>query len=117
MIAEILSQQIKKSALFSYIGNNSFTILTHHYFGFWVLNSIFFLLELPNFDIINYRSSIAYKYLFFAEPHSMILYLVAGVSIPLALKFFYDNHIANVLKRNLIGEFRMFKLLPLRHIK
>ena len=84
-ICNILSTKIGNIRFLRSIGNHTWDIMVHHMFGFWLLNTVFFLLNAPGFDIAQYRTKIMYVYTIGVDNHSLIVYVVAGIAVSFAM--------------------------------
>jgi hypothetical protein len=92
-VSRILEPLLKKnSTLINYIGANTFAIMTHHLLGFMFVKFIFreiskFTPYFTDFNVVKYKTYIWYLYL----PHGInqfkIIYLFAGIMIPLLIVF------------------------------
>jgi len=91
-ISRILVPALKDSKYMNYIANNTFSIMVHQFLGFMLLKFIFSLGNryfslFPNFDWIEYKSNIFYFYLPGGIEQYTILYLLAGLMLPLAIAY------------------------------
>lgn len=99
-ISDILARKIGHNAVVSYIGNNTLAILIHQYFAFWMLNTFYYLIKAPGFDAISYQNGFFYKYIFRGDQHSLIFYAIAGLAIPLILKYIFERSVEILMKKN-----------------
>jgi len=98
-ISSFLSQKIGSNRIISFFGNHTSDIMIHHSFGFWVLNSLFFLFAVPNFSVTDYRTNIFYEYYLLGDGHFLILYVFAAILVPLgmlALQSFIKKKLGNL---------------------
>ena len=91
-ISRILVPALKDSKYMNYIANNTFSIMIHQFLGFMLLKFIFSLGNryfslFPNFDWIEYKTNIFYFYLPGGIEQYTILYLLAGLMLPLAISY------------------------------
>jgi len=91
-ISRILVPALKDSKYMNYIANNTFSIMVHQFLGFMLLKFIFSLGNryfslFPNFDWIEYKTNIFYFYLPGGIEQYTILYLLAGLMLPLAIAY------------------------------
>jgi len=91
-ISRILVPALKDSKYMNYIANNTFSIMIHQFLGFMLLKFIFSLGNryfslFPNFDWIEYKTNIFYFYLPGGIEQYTILYLLAGLMLPLAIAY------------------------------
>ena len=93
-ISRILLPSIKDSKIVNYIGSNTWTIMMHHYFGFFVINIIFAILSpilgLEGFNYDEFRANIYYTYIPGSD-NIKIFYVMAGIGIPLIIKYYLDK--------------------------
>ena len=90
-IARLIVPLWKPGNLLDLIGQNTFSIMMHHVTGFFMLNTIFFMLFkigifAPDFDMFMYLNSYEYRYLPLGMENGKWLYLLFGIGIPLLLK-------------------------------
>jgi len=86
-ISSVLAAHFSPIKLLRYIGDNSWTIMFNQLFGFWILNSMFFLLNVKGFDEVAYKTNIYFEYIIGGHYQSSILYLLAGISVSLILGY------------------------------
>lgn len=93
-VAKILEPSIAKSKIVNYIGNNTWTIMMHHLFIFFVINTLLYSLSpifgLNNFNEELYRTNIWYSYVPGIK-HFLFFYVIAAISIPLLLKYSFSK--------------------------
>jgi fucose 4-O-acetylase-like acetyltransferase len=109
-IADILAKKCLNNPVLNYIGNNTSTILFHHYFAFWLLSTMYMLLGAPNFDKSLYMGQFFYKYLYNADKHYLLLYAIAGIVIPLCLKYLFEKFIIPLFKNGYYLMINKFKI-------
>lgn len=97
-ISKIFSGFIKNNRYIRYIGQNTWTVMMHHQFIFFIINlNLFFInkkIALDGFDVEQFKSNGWYSY-DFGDCRFLTLYVIAGVCIPLLCKKYFDN----ILKR------------------
>lgn len=95
-ITKILAPVVGKSKTINLIANNTFSIMIHHMFGFFLLNLLYAFLSFhtpyfTGFDMHEFKNNIFYLY----APHGLkqmyILYLIAGVSISIFIEFILNK--------------------------
>ena len=91
-ISRVLVPVLKDSKLMNYIANHTFSIMIHQFLGFMFLKFIFslgnkYLSLFPNFDWLEYKTNIFYYYLPKGIEQYTILYLIAGLMLPLAIAY------------------------------
>jgi fucose 4-O-acetylase-like acetyltransferase len=84
-ICTFFSQKIGPNRIIGWLGKNTLQLMIFQMFAFWLLNSLFFAVGAPNFDVVAYKSNIYYEYLLFNDAHMLVLYLLAGIIIPLVI--------------------------------
>lgn len=104
-ISKILEPTIGKSRIINLIANNTFPIMIHQFLGFWILNLIFAIgTSVFNtggvFNWEGYHTSIFYKYLPYGYTFFEILYLIAGIGVPILI-----SKISAFFKKKLLLEF------------
>ena len=95
-ISKILSEYIGKNKLVNYISNNTFSIMSHHIFYFFIFDLILYFINLkhqiPYFNEEMFKTGWIYIY---RVPNWNILlemlYLIIGVSGPLLGKYIFDK--------------------------
>lgn len=88
-ISKIISSYFRGNKLIKYISQNTFEIMTHHMFIFFLINTVFRLFKRAGFDETAYRNNIFYIYLPFDYRFS-IFYLLLGIFVPLIIKHLID---------------------------
>lgn len=88
-ISKILVPALEKSKIIYYIGTNTWSIMMHHLFIFFILNSILSLiapiLNFPAFDYKAFRQDIFYSYIPNINQFSLS-YVIIGIAIPIIMK-------------------------------
>jgi fucose 4-O-acetylase-like acetyltransferase len=84
-ISTFLSSKIGSIKILRYLGNHTWDIMVHHVFGFWLLNTFFFAIAAPGFNVAQYRTKILYEYIINGDTHFLIFYAVVGIVVPLAI--------------------------------
>ncbi len=84
-ICSIISSKIGSIRILRSLGNHTWDIMVHHLFGFWLLNTALFLLNVPGFDAAQYRTTIMYLYPIGGDTHFLIFYAIAGIAVSLAM--------------------------------
>ena len=84
-ICTILSNKLGNNKITSYLGNHTLDIMIHHMFAFWLLNTLFYAIGAPGFNIPEYRTAIFYEYLINDDSHFLILYALLGLAIPIGI--------------------------------
>lgn len=93
-ISKIMLPSIKNSIIISYIGKNTWTIMMHHLFIFFLINLciaiISPILGLEGFDYNLFSSDVYYAYTSGVEQFRFF-YVIAGIFIPLGIKYYLDK--------------------------
>jgi fucose 4-O-acetylase-like acetyltransferase len=96
-LADLIDSKLSNDKLLSYIGQNSYSIMIHHIFIFWLLNlsfyfmnrfGIFTFFNLPEFATDLFKSDVYYKY---GYPLTYLLYVLLGIFVPIGLKYSFDK--------------------------
>lgn len=99
-ISRILIPSLKNSKVVRYIGENTWTIMMHHIFIFFLFNLILSytssIIGLSGFDYEKFRRDIYYSYTPNVNQFK-IFYVLLGISIPLLIKY-YSNKIIFYLR-------------------
>lgn len=95
-VARLLTPLLSKSKPFMYLGRNTWTVMMNHIFVFFLCNSIIYrvskLVHLPvNFDVQKFHSDIWYYYPLIGGLTGLF-YCIAGLVIPLLVKYYIENH-------------------------
>ncbi len=101
-VSKILARALKKNRIVRYIGQNTWTIMMHHIVSFFFVNCIIFGLSKPfdlsGFNIDVFKSNMWYTY----SPglaQFAIVYVVAGVALPLLAKYGFEKFVLYLDKR------------------
>lgn len=91
-ISRIIVSVTYKSKIVNCIANNTFSIMIHEFLGFFIVNCCYAVLiklhfVLPGFNWEIFKSDIFYKYCLGNVWQSLILYLIAGIVIPLIIVY------------------------------
>lgn len=94
-ISKILAPLLTKSRYIQYLGENTWTVMAHHQFVFFLINfGIFSLLpylNLRGFSIDKFQHNAWYGY-HPAKWQFLIFYSAAGIILPLLGKYLYDRY-------------------------
>ena len=103
-IAKILVPSLKDSFITNYISNNSWDIMMHHQFIFFIINliivNISYKINLLDFDIEMFKRLDWFKY----NPKNngfTLLYCFLGISVPLILKYYLEKIRKNKKSNNI----------------
>lgn len=87
-IARLIAPYMRKSRLALAISRNTFSIMMHHYMGFFALNCVFLALNMlgigaADFSVASFRTLSGYAYAPDKRPEWDVLYLLSGLVLPL----------------------------------
>lgn len=102
-IADILKNRIKESEFLSYVGQHTFSIMMHHQFFFWLLNTMLWYLKKMDVLTLNtFDYEVYMNYIYFRitahPPFDRLIYLIAGICGPLICCWIYESCIQKKLK-------------------
>lgn len=91
-IARLLTPIAGENRTVRYLGRNTFTVMMHHVMIFMLIKITLACIAsntgfLADFDFEQYRTNIDYIYLVRGAEHFKMVYLAAGVAIPLLLRY------------------------------
>ena len=91
-IARLLAPHMGKSRLALYISRHTFDVMMHHFMGFFAVNSVFLIFNAlgigaADFSVKSFRTMYNYNYAPGARPEYNVLYLLAGLLLPLLVPF------------------------------
>ena len=103
-IARLLAPMMQKSRLALYASRHTFDIMMHHFMGFFALNSVFLVMNAlgvgaADFSVKSMRTQVDYNYAPYGRSEWNILYLMAGMLLPLAVAWVTDRIKACIKKR------------------
>lgn len=108
-VSKILSPILSKSQYVKYLGENTWTVMTHHQFVFFIINFFFYCLlpyvDLQSFSVDKFQHNAWYGY----HPGKwqfLIFYSAAGIIVPLLGKYLYDHHVKEKIAQRLKIKFR-----------
>ena len=95
-IAKILTPLAQKSKGITYLGRNTYAVMMHHVMVFVLIKMVIAAFAantawLADFDMELYRSNIDYYYLVKGAEQFKMVYLLAGVILPLILQYGLDR--------------------------
>ena len=89
-VCRIITPIMQKSKLVMMIADNTDAVMTHHIFGFFLLNTVYAFINkisggahLPSFDWVKYRTDVQYTFCPEGLIQFRILYLIVGLTLPL----------------------------------
>jgi hypothetical protein len=107
-IARLLAPLVKKSPLALYASQHTFDIMMHHFMGFFAVNAVFLVMNAlgvgaADFSVRSFRTQVDYNYAPGGMPEMNVLYLAAGVLLPLAVAYGTERIKALLLRKQLIA--------------
>lgn len=95
-ISKVLEPAIGKSKYIGLIANNTYSIMMNQFLGFWIVNYIYMVLGkyssiFSGFDIGLYKSDIWYLFIPLDLRQMRMVYLVAGILIPIANQLVFNK--------------------------
>ena len=103
-IARLLAPFVRKSPLALYASRHTFDIMMHHFMAFFALNSVFLILNAlcigaADFSVKSMRTQAAYNYAPDKRIEWNVLYLIAGLLLPLGIAWITDQIKMHIKKR------------------
>ena len=103
-IARLIAPLVKKSRLALYASRHTFDIMMHHFMGFFALNSVFLIINAlgigaADFSVKTMRTKAEYNYAPGNRGEWNILYLMAGMLLPLGVAWVIDQIKMHIKKR------------------
>lgn len=94
-ISDIFKEFVGENKIINYISNNTYTIMMHHMFVFYIFNLLIYFIysstgRFGKFDIIKFKDSVWYVY-DKSNPALILLYVILGITLPLLCKLIYDK--------------------------
>ena len=95
-IATIAEPVIGKSRVVNLIANNTYSIMMNQFLGFMGIKTIFaaaakFTAHFQDFNWVSYKSDLWWYYVPRGVPQMNILYLIAGIAVPIIIQFFINQ--------------------------
>ena len=108
-MARLIAPYMEKSRLALYISRSTFAVMMHHYMGFFAVNCVFLCLNAlgiwaQDFSVKSFRTMENYNYAPGGHTEFNVLYLLAGLLVPLAVAFVMDK--AKALAAKAAGRIR-----------
>lgn len=100
-ISKLLAPKIGKNSMVNAIADNTYSIMMHHRLAYFLLCSFFWMISIriplfPEFDLELYRTTGSYHYYLGDYSQSVLLYLLAGIAIPIAMHRVYSGIKSNL---------------------
>lgn len=104
-VCSIMVPAVENSKFIRYIGDHSFTVMMHHPFWIFALNTAIYVLSrlfhITSFDVQQYKTTIWYCYPW-RDSKIYLFYVAFALLMPLLLKWIWDKIIVSVYqKKNL----------------
>jgi fucose 4-O-acetylase-like acetyltransferase len=98
-VAKVLTPALAGSRVVTYLGKNTYAVMMHHIMAFMLVKMVIAVIAAhtglcADFDFEQFCSNIDYYYLVGGKEAFNMVYLAAGVGLPLLLQYFIDG-IAN----------------------
>ena len=98
-ISKILVPSLRSCKKIQYLGNNTWTVMMHHLFIFFIINlligSLAPIIGLKGFDYNEFKKSIWYCYVP-GNKKFQLFYSVLAIYIPLMIKYYSDKAILKI---------------------
>lgn len=107
-IARMLAPHMEKSRLALYASRHTFDIMMHHLMGFFAVNTVFLVMNAmgtgaADFSVKMFRTEVQYSYAPQMKPEFNVIYLIAGMLLPLGIARVVEK-IKSVLKKTELKE-------------
>lgn len=98
-IARLLTPIVGENRAVRYLGRNTFTVMMHHVMVFMLIKMILAAVALhtgfcADFDLEQYRTNIDYIYLVRGAEHFKMIYLAAGIVLPLLIRYAVEQRLS-----------------------
>lgn len=109
-VSRLLVPVLKNSSTMYGIADNTFSIMINEFLGFMLVKTGFYVLYLitplaHTFDVVKFKADIWYYYLPNGVPQSLILYLAAGIVVPILIQKYIVDWLKARLKTNRLYQF------------
>lgn len=103
-IARLIAPFVKKSRLALYASRHTFDIMMHHFMGFFALNCVFLVFNAlgvgaADFSVKSMRTMAEYNYAPYGRSEWNVLYLIAGMLLPLGVAWATEKIKEKIKKR------------------
>jgi len=104
-VARILAPYVKKSRLALYASRHTFDIMMHHFTGFFLVNGVFLTIHVlgagaADFSVKSFRTQVDYNYAPGGKPELNVLYLAAGMLLPLGVAWMTEQIKKKLIKKH-----------------
>lgn len=111
--SRILVPSLQNSKIIDYISRNTWTIMMHHQFVFFIINYCMLIIKnnmgkFNGFNNKKFRTYAWYGYAAFNNKNFLLFYVIAGIAIPLIIKYYLSKIIEFAKSKN---NFRSYNLL------
>lgn len=94
--SRILVQSLENSRIINFIGKNTWTIMMHHQFIFFIINCWMLIIKnisgkFNGFKYEEFIKNIWYKYGTFNDNKFLLFYAITGIAIPLLIKYYLSK--------------------------
>lgn len=95
-ISKVLTPVLGQNRFFSYLGRNTYAVMMHHVLAFMVVKAVLAFMArqfgvFPDFDFASYYGNADYYYFVNGSDAFKMVYLAAGIFLPLALQRGIDS--------------------------
>lgn len=95
-VSKILEPVVGRSKVINLIADNSYSIMIHQFIGFMLIKSFLGVIHLftsyfSDFDMQRYKTDIWYYYLPWGISQTKIIYLAAGICLPIAIQLIINK--------------------------
>lgn len=95
-VGKLLTPVMIKSKIIRYIGDNTWTVMMHHQFIFFLINTAIYLslsfTHINKFNIQDFQNNMWYAC---GGWQFLLFYSIAGIALPLLVQYFLENKKAN----------------------
>ena len=94
-IAKVLTPIVDENSILRYLGHNTYAVMMHHVAVFMLIKAMLAVIAAftglcADFDFVQFYSNIDYYYLVRGAEHFKLVYLAAGVVLPLGIQYGLD---------------------------
>lgn len=96
-ISKVLAPVMSRFKIIRYIGDNTWTVMTHHQLVFFLINVVMLLTmshikAFSGFSVAKFQTNMWYAYSM-GRWQSLLFYSIVGLSVPLLLQYWYEQHL------------------------
>lgn len=100
-IAKLITPLLKQSQIAIYIGNNTWTIMMHHQFYFFLFNLFFLFLSNSLVGNVEFKSNAWYAYIPSGKYQFSLFAVIFGIFMPIVVKYLYERLKVSVNEKNI----------------